>query len=279
MKSGYDQFFKEAKKAAHQPSRSRVSRPTAAPMAKASPMSSDEMVQHLRTQLKPRKKMKPRKTFPIKFVTISFIGLGLAGLGYQKIDVIESQLQKVEVTLFGQAFAEETTPAATQAGADKKSPDAASDKSGASDSTKSNEKSVVRKEYSEEELNHLSKLNERKRELDAREEELNKLEQEIALQKDVVEKKMAELESTRKSISSVLEEKVQADDKKIENLVQVYSTMRPPQAAKALEEMDENLAIEIFGRMKKKNAAEILNLVKAEKVKIFSEKYAGYKQK
>ncbi len=122
-------------------------------------------------------------------------------------------------------------------------------------------------------------MNERKRDLDAREEELNKLEQELSQQREIVEKKMAELELTRKSISSTLEEKVQADDKKIENLVQVYSTMKPPQAAKALEEMDETLAIEIIGRMKKKNAAEVMNLVKPEKVKVFSEKYAGYKQK
>jgi flagellar motility protein MotE (MotC chaperone) len=53
--------------------------------------------------------------------------------------------------------------------------------------------------------------------------------------------------------------------------------MKPQQAAKAFEEMDEDLAIEILGRMKKKNAAEVMNLVKPEKVKIFSEKYAGYK--
>ena len=101
----------------------------------------------------------------------------------------------------------------------------------------------------------------------------------LPLNESQLKKKKAELEATRKNISAVLEEKVQADDKKVENLVQVYSTMKPPQAAKALEEMDETLAIEIIGRMKKKNAAEIMNLIKPEKVKVFTEKYAGYKQK
>ena len=70
----------------------------------------------------------------------------------------------------------------------------------------------------------------------------------------------------------------QADDKKVETLVQVYSNMKPQQAAKVFETMDEDLAVEIMGRMKKKNAAEIMNLIKPEKAQIFSEKYAGYKR-
>jgi flagellar motility protein MotE (MotC chaperone) len=94
-----------------------------------------------------------------------------------------------------------------------------------------------------------------------------------------LEKRLQELEQTRKVISQVLEEKVQTDDKKVETLVQMYSNMKPQQAAKVFETMDEDLAVEILGRMKKKNAAEIMKLIKAEKAQIFSEKYAGYKRK
>jgi flagellar motility protein MotE (MotC chaperone) len=60
-------------------------------------------------------------------------------------------------------------------------------------------------------------------------------------------------------------------------LVQVYSNMKPNQAAKVFETMDEDLVIEILGRMKKKNAADILNLVKVDKAQKFSERYAGYR--
>jgi flagellar motility protein MotE (MotC chaperone) len=55
--------------------------------------------------------------------------------------------------------------------------------------------------------------------------------------------------------------------------------MRPNTAAKVVESLDEDLAVEILGRMKKKNAAEILNLLKPEKAQVLSEKYAGYKRK
>jgi flagellar motility protein MotE (MotC chaperone) len=58
----------------------------------------------------------------------------------------------------------------------------------------------------------------------------------------------------------------------------MYSNMKPPQAAKVFETMDEDLVVEILGRMKKKNAADIMNLLKPEKAQIISEKYAGYKR-
>lgn len=268
--SGYDQFFKQAKKAAGQP--------------KPRPLTSDELAQKLRARMQTEHlqqkrspiKLKKRISIPWKLVGFSMVGLLLAALGFQNIDRIEKEVQRVEISFFGKAFAEEATP---EPKTSEKSPGDTNKKEAVGGEKSKEENPLAKKEYSEEELNHLGKLNERKRDLDAREEELNKLEQEILQQREIVEKKMAELEQTRKAISSTLEEKVQADDKKIENLVQVYSTMKPPQAAKALEEMDETLAIEIIGRMKKKNAAEIMNLVKPEKVKVFSEKYAGYKQK
>lgn len=90
---------------------------------------------------------------------------------------------------------------------------------------------------------------------------------------------MTELEGTRRSIASILDEKVKVDDQKIETLVQMYSNMKAQQAAKIFETMDEDLAVAILGRMKKKNAAEVMNLMKAERAQLFSEKYAGYKKK
>ncbi len=264
-------------------------------------MTSKELAQKLRDRVEPRASQKRKmNSFPWGFVCFLGFGLGFAFYGYSHIDQLEKIIQNVEVTVLGAAYAE-SSPATSSndkegtAEAKKKNKESAEGSSqsadGGKDPTKKNENqhdessrsgsadNGPQKKFTEDEINHLSKLNERKRELDAREEELGKLEQELAAQRESVEKKMAELEATRKNISAVLEEKVQADDKKVENLVQVYSTMKPPQAAKALEEMDETLAIEIIGRMKKKNAAEIMNLIKPEKVKVFTEKYAGYKQK
>lgn len=270
MKNGYDQHFKKAQKIAFhgdhaqpvdrfQRSEPKKSQPRL--QSKNTKALAEELRQRATQQKQPTKKSS--KTISWKLVGYSLVGILIAAIGLWKIEQIEKIVKNIEISVLGTAYAEETKPADTKP----------------AEATKEAAKEEpAKKEYTQEDINHFSKLNERKRELDAREEELGRMEQEIATQKAELDKRLAELESTRRNISSVLEEKVQADDKKVENLVQMYSNMKPQQAAKAFEEMDEGLAIEILGRMKKKNAAEIMNLVKSEKVKVFSEKYAGYKR-
>ena len=75
----------------------------------------------------------------------------------------------------------------------------------------------------------------------------------------------------------MLQDRVSSDAAKVDTLVQVYSNMKPSQAAKVFETMDEDLVIEILSKMKKKNAADILNLVKSDKAQVLAEKYAGYR--
>jgi flagellar motility protein MotE (MotC chaperone) len=268
MKTGYDQYFKKAQKVAAQQG------PPPRPVKKTvQTQDAKELARLLRQRVKPRMQKKAKKKTPWKLVGFSLMGLFITALGLWKSDQIEKYAKMIEVTAMGQAYAEEAKSAAP---AEKKK-DEKGEKSEKGKEEASSE-TGAKKEYTEEDISHFSKLNERKRELDAREEELNRMEQELATQKAELDKRLGELETTRRNISSVLEEKVQADDKKVDNLVQVYSNMKPQQAAKAFEDMDEGLAIEILGRMKKKNAAEIMNLVKPEKVKILSEKYSGYRR-
>ncbi|HWU44850.1 MAG TPA: hypothetical protein VN132_15465, partial [Bdellovibrio sp.] len=158
----------------------------------------------------------------------------------------------------------------------KKSDGAADEKqNAATDEKAKDEKSAA---MTSDDLDHLKKLSERQKELDAREEELNRQEVELQKQKEELEKRLAELDGMRGKISDMLQDRVKADDQKIDTLVQMYSNMKPPQAAKVFETMDEDLVVEILGRMKKKNAADIMNLLKPEKAQIISEKYAGYKR-
>lgn len=262
MKTGYDQFFKKAQKVAEK-------KKIQFNLSSEDRGDSQYIAQELRARLKPKinksKAKAKSKKIPWKLVGVSFVGLVITAICLWKADEIDKMARRVEIDFLGTAKAEEVKH-------EEKKVDSKTEEK------KSEEAAVAKKEYTQDDIDHLSKLNERKRELDAREEELARTEQELAAQKAELEKKMNELEQTRRNISSVLEEKVQADDKKVDNLVQVYSNMKPQQAAKAFEEMDEGLAIEILGRMKKKNAAEIMNLVKSEKVKVLSEKYAGYKR-
>jgi flagellar motility protein MotE (MotC chaperone) len=190
------------------------------------------------------------------------------------VDDLDKLIAKVEISFFSTARAAEaeakpTTNNATTA-PNKVEPSVKTETDAAV--------KVEQKDYSEAELNHFARLGERKNELDLREKEIQKMEVELTKQKEELEKKMIELEEMRKKISSVLEEKVQVDDKRIENLVQFYSSMKPLQAAKIIENIDESLAVEVLARMKKKSAADIMNLLKAEKAQVISEKYVGYRK-
>lgn len=268
MKSGYDQFFKNARKVANGGKPVKI-------------QSDDTMVKKLRTKLSAEPKKKPKKGIAWKLAGVSFAGLLLSLVGLQYHDKIEHYVKRIEISL-GTAVAEEKPAPKAETDKDKKeksdkkddkSADAAKGDAGKADTA------LAKKDFTPDEINHFLKLNERKRELDAREEELNRSEAELVTQKAELEKRLADLEQTRKQISTVLEDKVQADDKKIDNLVQMYSNMKAQQAAKIFESMDEDLAVEIISRMKRKPAAEIMNLVKAEKAQVFSEKYTGYKRK
>lgn len=251
-KNGYDQFFKEAKKNAQA----------------QSPVKSISAAK-LRENMQQKKSKKSFRKFPVmQFVLFVICGLGLF-LAIENFDKIESTLQKVEIGL-GVAQAE-TTPASTAAPSEPAPTVAAGAVSGSATTS-----GTVRAEV-EDDSDYIYKLSERKKVLDAREEELNKKAAEIEAQKAVIEKKLVELEEYRTKISTMLQDRIKSDDSKVETLVQVYTNMKPGQAAKIFETMDEDLVIDILSRMKKKSAAEILNLIKTEKAQAFAERYAGYR--
>lgn len=258
MKNGYDQFFKQARTASRN-SGKRFDLPehtmsAQAPKKKAAPSPM------------PLRKAKKRKSFPWMLSGVSFVGIMLALVGMQYSQQLESWMKRVEIGL-GVAMAEE------------KAPEPKAEKKEAAGAEAKDDEGKAHREIAEEDVNHLSKLNERKKELDAREEELGRQEAELAKQREELDRRLKELEGTREKISEILQDRVKADDQKVETLVQMYSNMKAPQAAKVFESMDEDLAVEILGRMKKKNAADIMNLLKPEKTQVFSEKYAGYKRK
>lgn len=251
MKSGYDQFFIKAKENSHGESVPKQSKYAQAVSKKRAD------------------KNKNKKSFPIMPI-FSFAACILAVfLLIEKFDDIESYISKIEIGL-GTAQAETTPAAATETA--KAEGEA---KPGVEGSTEAPVATVG--ESKEDNADYLFKLAERKKELDAREEDLNKKAAEINKQKIEIEAKLKQLEESRDKIAGMLKERIASDSGKVDNLVQVYSNMKPIQAAKVFETMDEDLVIEILGRMKKKNAADILNLVKIDKAQKFSERYAGYR--
>lgn len=226
--------------------------------------------QPARQQVKMNRKLKPtvarrKNSFSPMAIIFTMAGICLAYFGYENSEAVEKWLNSVQFSFTTMSVAEETTPAAA---------DTALAKSEAKQvqATKAAETPGIAFDF-------VTDFKERKKTLDQKEEELKAWEIEIQSQKKELDTKIAEIQTIRKEISAQLEERVKADQAKIDTLVQVYSQMKASQAAKVFEALDEDLAVDILTKMKKKNAADILNLLKADKAQILSEKYAGYARK
>ncbi|AGH96357.1 MotE family protein [Pseudobdellovibrio exovorus] len=242
MKTGYDQHFKKMKQ---------------------TPQTSATQVKTKSSSSVANNRRKEKKSFPV-MPLFSFMLIAAAGLLFlENFDSVESYFKKIEISV-GTAQANETTNA-QPVEATPVVPAGTVDKVPTVDAKKVDD------------TDYLFKLAERKKQLDQREEELNKLAEKIEKQKVEIAEKLQKLEETRARISTALEEKIRDDDTKVDTLVQMYSNMKPQQAAKVFETLDEDLVIEILGRMKKKNAADILNLIAPEKAQVFAERYTGYR--
>lgn len=298
MKSGYDQFFKTARKVAgtadRNESKLRLDSKIKVPLEASARLESQRSAQALKGEVERQLRQKVHFKVPKKrksswkMALLSAAGVGISIWGIVHRDKIENLLQSVEISLLGAAQAETKPPDSKTAESKSSETKTAETNQSAKQAAKSSDEGAdhQRKVGAEGvtpvevsgDLSHLQKLVLRKKQLDDREIELARVEDEINKQKIEVEKRMKELEEMRTRISSILEERVKIDEQKADSLMQMYSNMKAPQAAKVFETMDEDLAVEILGRMKKKNAAEILNLLKPEKAQIISEKYAGYRR-
>ena len=251
---------------------------------------------------------KKKNSFPVGaclFLVLVILG---AASGYYRPEIYENLAAHVEIGFLGQARAADESPeskaksgkaaekslkdksakkdesAKSEIGASKDgvkvagAADATGEKSADSDDDKKEEKVTSIHGWTPEELSFFNKLNDRKKQLDLREAELNKLEEELQKQKLALDDKIKQLDHTRDEISATLKTRVATDQAKVDKLVDFYSTMKPQQAAKVIESLNEDLAVNVLDKMKKKNAAEVLNVMDAKKARRFSELLAGYER-
>ncbi len=268
MSSGYKQFFKTAqdvKRGEAAPARS------AAAKKKFAVKPKTESEQILRQALvKPR-----RQRAPIPWKAFAGLGFTLAVLGFylSAPEYAENLYHKVEIGVFGQASAKDAGPAEKS-----KTKAAGAEKAAEAGKGESKGKNPDDPLLRSEELNHFDKLRQRKEELDMREKELAQLEEELQRQKVELDKRIVQLEEMRGQIAQVLKDRVDVDQEKVNKLVDLYSNMKPKQAAEVIGSINEDLAVEVLAKMKKKNAAEIMNLLPPDKAKVLSEKYTGYRR-
>lgn len=237
------------------------------------PLKDQQPAPQIKRKLKPTPTRRKNNFSPVAIV-FAMVGIGVAYFGYENIEAIEKWMGGVQFSFTTSAMAE-NKPA--EKVVDKSDTEKSAVEKTDEAKTAADAKTAV--ENAGLDFDFVRDFKERKKALDQKEEELKAWEAEIQAQKSELDTKIAEVQKIRNDISAQLEERVKADQAKIDTLVQVYSQMKPSQAAKVFESLDEDLAVDILSKMKKKNAADILNLLKTDKAQVLSEKYAGYIRK
>jgi flagellar motility protein MotE (MotC chaperone) len=239
------------------------------------PLKEQSSAPQMKRKFKPSQTRRKNSFSPVAIV-FTMLGIGVAYFGYENIEALEKWMGTVNISFVTSALADDKAAdkAAAKPVAEKGKADKTADAKGeaAAAEVKSADNSGI-------DFDFVRDFKDRKKALDQKEEELKAWETEIQTQKSELDTKIAEIQKIRKDISAQLEERVKADQGKIDTLVQVYTQMKPSQAAKVFETLDEDLAVDILTKMKKKSAADILNLLKADKAQLLSEKFAGYARK
>lgn len=98
-----------------------------------------------------------------------------------------------------------------------------------------------------------------------RQEEVQRQEQALQALEEELDAKLDRLQQLETRIQGMIEEADVLKDGKIRHLVDVYSNMKPREAARALEALEEPVAVKILSGMRGRNAGEVLSFVDAER--------------
>ena len=134
------------------------------------------------------------------------------------------------------------------------------------------------KTFSQSELEILQKLAQRREELDVRE---RSIEQKAGVlkaaeaQMDVKIAKLKELEASIKELIGLYDEK---EKSRLNNLVKIYSTMKPKEAARLFNDMEMSLLVRVFEQMKEAKSAPILALMDLSKASALTSELANKKK-
>lgn len=109
------------------------------------------------------------------------------------------------------------------------------------------------------------------RDISARELEVRKREAELKTMEAELEAKLENLRAMEVKMQNLIKSAGDMQDEKMQHLVDVYSNMKPKQAAQVLENLEESIAVKILAGMSGRKAGEVLSSVRADRAAKLSE--------
>ena len=112
---------------------------------------------------------------------------------------------------------------------------------------------------------------ERTQALNAREQALDRKEAELKALEAELDGKLENLRALEVQMQKLIDSAGTIQDEKMAHLVDVYSNMKPKQAAQVLETLEESIAVRILAGMSGRKAGEILSSVRPDRAAFLSE--------
>ena len=125
--------------------------------------------------------------------------------------------------------------------------------------------------FTQNEVDVLQKLAERREELTSRQRDLDLRENLVKAAEGRIDKKIAEMKALQTNVESMLKQVNEQDDSKLKSLVKIYETMKPKDAAKIFEALDMPVLLSVMTRMKEQKVAPIMESMDPMKAKTITD--------
>lgn len=126
----------------------------------------------------------------------------------------------------------------------------------------------------DEEIDLLQMLAQRRAEIDRREAELEQRNTLLEAAERRIDEKITELEALRTAIEELLVRRDEQEEAQLNSLVKIYENMKPKDAARIFEELDMAVLLDVIERMKERKTAPILAQMNPKRAKAITLKLA-----
>lgn len=123
----------------------------------------------------------------------------------------------------------------------------------------------------------IQELEDRKAALDQREKQLNERAHDLELQEKLLREKLKKMEDLNKKMAERLDVFKKDHEERVDKLKTMVEGMKPDAAARYMEALEPELAVEILARINVTKASKILNLVDKKMGARLTELYTGYR--
>jgi flagellar motility protein MotE (MotC chaperone) len=129
-------------------------------------------------------------------------------------------------------------------------------------------------EYSDEEVKVLQSLSKRREQLDQRERDLVQREKLLQAAEKKVDEKVAELSKLRGELDTLLDNQQKVETESIAQLVKIYESMKPKDAANIFNDMDFDVLLNIIDKMSERKVAPVMAAMDPDRARDISRRLA-----